>query len=206
MKRIGITGSIGSGKSTVSSLLRTRGFTVLDADAVAHEVSSQPDTLLEVARAFGPEYVSEHGLNRPLLAERVFSGEVQLERLNHIIHPKVRAHMIQLEREVSGLAVFHDIPLLFESGLETGFDATVMVDAPVELRLERVRQRSHLSDEQFLARDAAQMSPQEKRARANCVLHNDRDLATLEARLDGILEQLDLSVSSRLNMDDTDSD
>ena len=193
MQRIGITGSIGSGKSTVSSLLRTGGFTVLDADEVAREVSSGADVLLEIAQAFGPEYVSENGLNRPLLAERVFGDKVQLERLNSIIHPKVRARMAQLEREVEGRAVFQDIPLLFENALERGFDATVMVDAPAVLRLERVRARSQLTPEQFWAREHAQMPPKEKRARADWIIENTGTSEQLEREVARVLEGLGLS-------------
>jgi len=193
MRRIGITGSIGSGKSAVSSLLRARGFTVLDADKVAREVSSWAEVRLEVAQAFGPEYVSESGLNRPLLAERVFGDKAQLERLNLIIHPRVRAQMAQLERDASGSAVFQDIPLLFENGLERGFDATVMIDAPPELRLERVRARSQLTAEQFWAREHAQMPPQEKRARADWIIENSGTLEQLERELERVLEELGLS-------------
>ena len=193
MKRIGITGSIGSGKSTVSSLLRTRGFTVLDADEVAREVSSAPEVLLEVAQAFGPEYVTEHGLNRPLLAQRVFGDEVQLERLNRIIHPRVRARMAQIERKVEGRAVFQDIPLLFENGLEHGFDATLVVDAPVGTRLEWVGARSQLTPEQFWAREHAQMPPQEKRARADWIIENTGTLNQLEREVQRVLEGLGLS-------------
>jgi len=193
MQRIGITGSIGSGKSTVSSLLRARGFTVLDADEVAREVSSRADTLLEVAQAFGPEFVTEGGLNRPLLAERVFGDKDQLERLNSIIHPKVRARMAQLEREAEGRAVFQDIPLLFESALEHGFDATVMVDAPAELRLERVMKRSQLTPEQFWAREHAQMPPEEKRTRADWIIENSGTLDQLEREVAWVLEGMGLN-------------
>jgi len=193
MQRIGITGSIGSGKSTVSNLLRARGFTVLDADEVAREVSSQTDTLLEVVQAFGPEYVTQNGLNRPLLAQQVFGDKVQLERLNGIIHPRVRARMAQLEREAEGRAVFQDIPLLFENALEHGFDATLVVDAPVELRLERVRARSQLTPEQFWAREHSQMPPSEKRARADWVIENTGTLNQLEREVARVLEGLGLS-------------
>ena len=190
MKRIGITGNIGSGKSTVSSILRTRGFTVLDADEVAREVSSDPRILLEVSAALGPEYVTESGLNRPLLAERVFNDILALEKLNSIIHPRVRARMAQLEGGASGKAVFQDIPLLFENGLEHGFEATILVDAPVNTRLERVEKRSNLTPEQFWARENAQMSPQQKRARADWIIENTGTLQQLEREVTRVLEGL----------------
>ena len=193
MQRIGITGSIGSGKSTVSSLLRTRGFTVLDADEMAREVSNQPDTLLEVAQAFGPEFVTTNGFNRSLLAERVFGDKVQLERLNGIIHPKVRVQMAQLEEEAGGRTVFQDIPLLFENALEHSFDATVMVDASVELRLERVMKRSQLTPEQFWAREHAQMPPEKKRARADWIIENSGTLDQLEREVARVLGGLGLN-------------
>ena len=192
MKRIGITGNIGSGKSAVSSILRTRGFTVLDADEVALRVSSDPLTLLEVSEALGPQYVTERGLNRPLLAELVFKNALALETLNGIIHPKVRAQMSQLEGEATGATVFQDIPLLFENGLEHGFNATILVDAPIKTRLERVRKRSGLTAEQFWARENAQMSPQQKRARADWIVKNTGTLEQLEREVLRVLEGLDL--------------
>jgi dephospho-CoA kinase len=193
MKRIGLTGSIGSGKSTVANLLRARGIAVLDADAVAREVSSRADVVGEVKAKFGAEYVADHGLNRAKLAELVFNNPEARGQLNAIVHPKVREEMAmrqtQLEQDGTSMVV-QDIPLLFENGLEALFDAVILVDAPLELRVARVQARDLITREQILARDAAQMPALEKRQKTRFVLINDADEAHLERQLDQLLEVL----------------
>ncbi len=196
MLRIGLTGNIGSGKSTVARLLRERGIPVLDADVIAREVSSFPEVLKEVRDAFGPEYILEHGLNRPKVAELVFNNSDARAVLNGIIHPRVRSEMArqQAELEKSGaVAVVQDIPLLFENNLEALFDATVLVDAPLEVRVARVVARDGSSEDAVRARDAAQMPASEKRKRATVTLENDGDLGSLEAQLDAALEQIEFT-------------
>lgn len=195
MKRIGLTGSIGSGKSTVSRLLQARGVPVLDADAVARAVSSRAEVLEAVRVALGAEYVLEHGLNRPKIAELVFHDSSARARLNAIIHPRVRARMAALEDELrlSGAAVVvQDIPLLFENGLQTLFDATILVDAQLETRVMRVMARDGVTREQVLARDAAQMPSEQKRVLATYVLENDGAEAELEVQLERVLKALEL--------------
>jgi dephospho-CoA kinase len=195
VKRIGLTGSIGSGKSTVAKLLMKRGIPVLDADAVAREVSSSVGVLNEVSTVLGAEYVIDGGLNRPALAKLVFEHPEARSKLNAIIHPQVRAEMARREAqlEASGaMAAVQDIPLLFENGLERLFDATILVDAPLETRVSRVMKRDGLTREQILARDAAQMTAADKRARADFVLENDGDEANLKAQLEAVLQKLGL--------------
>jgi dephospho-CoA kinase len=192
VKRIGLTGSIGSGKSTVAKLLRARGIPVLDADAVARQVSSSREVLSQVSATFGAQYVLENDLNRPLLAKLVFDDPQARGKLNAIIHPRVRSEMarLQTELEASGArTVVQDIPLLFENHLQTLFDCTILVDAPLETRVNRVIARDNVTREQVLARDAAQMNPLEKRRLATFVLENDGDEAHLERQLEVILEK-----------------
>jgi dephospho-CoA kinase len=193
VKRLGLTGSIGSGKSTVARLLRARGIPVLDADAIAREVSSRADVLREVQAEFGQEYVLKDGLNRTKLAELVFQNPEARAQLNAIIHPKVRQEMLtrqaELERHGARIVV-QDIPLLFENGLETLFDAVILVDAPLELRVARVLARDQITREQVLARDAAQMPASKKRQKTPFVLENNGDEAHLAEQLDRVLEQI----------------
>lgn len=190
MKRIGLTGSIGSGKSTVARMLSQRGIPVLDADQVAREVSRDPRTLAEVSQAFGPEYVTPEGLNRPKVAELVFQNPQARETLNSIIHPRVRARMLELEQNLNSPVVVQDIPLLFEGGLDQTMDATIVVDAPLEQRIDRVMVRDGLTREQILARDQTQMPASEKRKRATFVIQNEASLEMLEAQLEYILDEL----------------
>jgi dephospho-CoA kinase len=195
MIRLGLTGSIGSGKSTVAEMLRSRGIPVLDADAIARQVSRDPGTLEAVSLEFGPEFVLETDLNRPKVAALIFNNPEARAKLNAIIHPRVRAEMTRLqtnlELEGAKLAV-QDIPLLFENGYEKLFDATILVDAPLEDRIARVQARDGLTREAILARDAAQMPANEKRLRATYILENDGDLAHLERKLVAVLERVEI--------------
>ncbi len=195
MKHIGLTGSIGAGKSTVAKLLREKGIPVLDADAVAREVSNSLEVRQAVRETFGAEFVLEQGLNRAKLSELVFAKPEARGQLNAIIHPRVRAQMtqLQLELEQTGVgSVVQDIPLLFESKLEPLFDAVILVDAPLETRLARVMARDGISKEAFLARDAAQMPASEKRIRAAVTLENAGDALGLSRQLEAAMVKLEL--------------
>jgi dephospho-CoA kinase len=196
VKRIGLTGSIGAGKSTVAKLLRDKGIPVLDADAVAREVSNSLEVRKEVSETFGAEFVLETGLNRAKLAELVFAKPEARAQLNAIIHPRVRFEMNRLQQQLekTGVAaVAQDIPLLFESKLEGLFDAVILVDAPLETRLARVMARDGISKEAFLARDAAQMPASEKRIRATVTLENSGDGLELARQLNTALVKLGLA-------------
>ncbi|MFC4453139.1 dephospho-CoA kinase [Deinococcus sonorensis] len=192
-RRLGLTGSIGAGKSTVAALLRARGLTVLDADAEARALGHDPDVLAEVTAQLGPQYVQDGALDRPALAALVFSDPPRREVLNRILHPRVRARMAAQEQAAAGRGevwVVQDVPLLFEGGLDAQMDHVLVVDAPAEVRQQRVQARSGLSAEAFQARDAAQLSPAEKRARASAVLDNSGSQEALERQLDEALRQL----------------
>lgn len=197
IRRLGLTGSIGAGKSTVARLLHARGLTVLDADEQARRVTEEPEVLAELEAAF-PGVVREGVLDRAALAARVFGDAEQVARLNAITHPRVRARMTALEAEAAARGeawVVQDIPLLFESRLEGTMDAVLVVDAPLEVRLERALARGGLSREDILARDARQLSGEEKRRRASFVLDNSGPPAELERQLDEALLQLGIPVS-----------
>lgn len=192
--RLGLTGSIGAGKSTVAGLLRGRGFTVLDADAVAREVSAWPEVRRDVAEQLGPQFVRAGELDRPALAALVFADPAKLGVLNSIVHPRVRKRMAELERAANGNWVVQDIPLLFENNLDSQMDATLLVDAPLETRLARVLARGGLTREQALARDAAQLPAQGKRRRASWILDNGGDFTALETQLDAALAALGVTL------------
>lgn len=191
-RRLGLTGSIGAGKSTVARLLRARGLTVLDADEQAREVTRDPAVLAEIEATF-PGVVRGGELDRAALAARVFGESARLAALNAIIHPRVRARMLALEQAAAARGeewIVQDVPLLFEGGLEAQMDAVLVVDAPLDLRVARVTRRSGLTAQEVLARDARQMSGEEKRKRATFVLDNSGDLPSLEAQVDAALAAL----------------
>ncbi|WP_261663727.1 dephospho-CoA kinase [Deinococcus sp. Marseille-Q6407] len=188
-RRLGLTGSIGAGKSTVAALLREAGLTVIDADALARSVTDDPEVLAELA-ALWPEVVSGQGaaaqLDRAALAARVFADPAQLAQLEALTHPRIRTATLQALRAAAERGeswVVQDIPLLFEKSLDQEMDAVWVVDAPLELRLTRLAQRSGLNREQALAREAAQWPPEQKRARADTVVENARSLPDLREQV-----------------------
>lgn len=192
--RIALTGGIGSGKSTVARLLEARGAVVVDADAIAREIvePGQP-ALVEIREAFGPEVVDDDGgLRRSRLAQIVFDDPEALARLNAITHPRIAARSAQLLASASSEAVVvYDMPLLVEQGPEalTGWDAIVVVDAPDEVRLERLVARG-VAREDGQRRMAAQVTRDARLAAADHVIDNAGDLASLERAVDGLWRSL----------------
>lgn len=194
LRRIGLTGSIGAGKSTVAALLRARGLTVLDADEQARLVTQDPEVLALLETRF-PGVVADGTLDRAALAARVFGDPAALADLNAITHPRVRTRMAALETQAAAHgapAVVQDIPLLFEGSLDAQMDAVIVVDAPLPLRVQRVMARSGLTEAEILARDARQLPPEQKRQRATVIIDNSGDHAHLEAQVDRALRQLGL--------------
>lgn len=191
-RRLGLTGSIGAGKSTVAALLRARGLTVLDADAEAREVTRDPAVLAEIGAAF-PGVVQGGRLDRAALAAAAFADPARLAMLNAIVHPRVRQRMLALEQAAAARGeawVVQDVPLLFESSLDAQMDAVLVVDAPLEVRVARVTARSGMTAEEVRARDARQLPAGEKRRRATLVLDNSGGLAELEAQVEAALATL----------------
>ncbi|GGR55410.1 dephospho-CoA kinase [Deinococcus seoulensis] len=194
VRRIGLTGSIGAGKSTVAALMRARGLTVLDADEQARLVTQDPEVLTLLDARF-PGVVVGGTLDRAALAAQVFGNPAALTDLNAITHPRVRTRMAALEDQAAARGervVVQDVPLLFEGSLHAQMDAVIVVDAPLPLRVRRVMDRSGLSEPEVLARDARQMPADQKRQRATVVIDNSGDHAHLEAQVDAALRQLGL--------------
>lgn len=191
----GLTGGIGSGKSTVAALLRERGIPVVDADELAREaVAAGSAGLEEVVAAFGPGVLASDGsLDRKRLAELVFGDAEARKRLNSITHPIVRRlsqeRFAELERRGAELAAY-DVPLLFEVGLDRALRPVVVVAAAESTQLARIAARGDLGEAEARARIAAQLPLGEKRARADYVLENDGTRSELAAQVDGLLEQL----------------
>jgi dephospho-CoA kinase len=176
MRIIGLTGGIGSGKSTVSEMLRELGAMVVDADEGARVVvqPGQP-ALADIRERFGDGvFAADGSLDREKLADVVFNDEQAREDLNAITHPRVRAWMaeqMQAASEAGAPAVVLDIPLLFESGLTAGLDEIVVVWAPVEKQFRRAVARGLRGDD-ARARIKAQMPIDEKRSQATVVIDN----------------------------------
>ena len=199
---IGLTGNIGSGKSTVARLLVERGAALIDADALAREATSDPKVLATIAEKLGEDLVKAGELDRAATAARVFADAEARATLNSIIHPWVRrvmaARVAALRtQDEPPRVILMDIPLLYENGLEAGLDAVIVVNAPLAVRAKRVGARSGLSEADVRARDSAQLPLEEKVARADFVLENSGDLEDLERQVKALWRGLNASAESR---------
>ncbi len=186
MRRIGLTGGIGSGKSTVSAMLADLGAHVIDADAIAREVVA-PGTegLAALVVAFGPDILALDGsLNRAALADRAFADESARQRLNAITHPRIAARTAELMRNIPDDAVLvHDVPLLVEVGLQDAYDMVLVVDAPDDVRVRRLLKRG-LDEQDARARIAAQATREQRLAVADVVLDNSGSLGDLREQVE----------------------
>jgi dephospho-CoA kinase len=184
--RIGLTGGIGSGKSTVAALLAQRGAQVVDADRIAREVV-EPGTpgLAAVVAEFGEGVLTADGaLDRPALAARVFADPAARARLDAVVHPLVRARAADLvARAPADAVVVQDVPLLVETGQAGSFDLVLVVETDVDTRVARLVDRG-LSAEDARARIASQATDEQRRAVADVVLRNDGDRAALAAEVE----------------------
>lgn len=188
MRVIGLTGGIGTGKSTVSRLLREMGVTVVDADEAARAVQAKgAEGLRLIVEEFGPEVLTPGGeLDRARLAGVVFEDPEARRRLNDIVHPLVRRWMAerQVEAEERGdPVVVLDIPLLYESRGDAAFDAVLLVYAPKELQVRRLVEQRGMTEQEALARIAAQMPIEDKRRRTPHVIDNTGSLDDLRAEV-----------------------
>lgn len=191
--RVGLTGGVASGKSTVSGILREMGAVVVDADEVARAVVA-PGTegLAAVVAEFGPEVLDDEGaLDRRAVAALVFDEESARRRLEAIVHPLVRAEGRRLEAAAPpGRIVVHDIPLLVESGQAGDFEAVVVVDVPEEVQLDRMVRDRGWSEEEARGRLAAQASREDRLAVATYVIDNTGSLAELRRRVEEVYAEL----------------
>lgn len=192
MKMIGLTGGIGSGKSTVAKLLAEHGFSVVDADQLAREVvePGQP-ALAELAEAFGQDVLLADGsLNRSELAARAFVDKERTELLNAITHPriqKLRERRFQEAKDVGSDAVVYDMPLLVEQGVDKNMDLTVVVDVDVEERIRRLVATRGLTEEDARRRIAAQVADAERLAAADVVIDNNGPVEALGEQVDQLV-------------------
>jgi dephospho-CoA kinase len=191
--RVGLTGGIASGKSTVSELLAGFGAVIVDSDKIAREVV-EPGTagLAQVVAEFGPSVLTESGaLDRAMVGEIVFADQGARERLNAIVHPLVGARSAELEEagRTAGKLVVNDIPLLVEVGYAPFFDEVIVVDVPVETQVERAIARG-MTEIDARARIAAQASREDRLAAATYVIDNTGTLDDLRKRVREIYDAL----------------
>ncbi|WP_339191272.1 dephospho-CoA kinase [Bacillus sp. FSL K6-1003] len=189
---IGLTGGIASGKSTVANMLIDKGITVIDADIIAKQaVERGMPAYRQIIDEFGEDILLENGdIDRRRLGALVFTNEQKRLALNSIVHPAVREEM--LKRRDESIAnqetfVVLDIPLLFESKLESLVDKIIVVSVTKELQLERLIKRNQLTEEEALSRIRSQMPLEEKVSRADNVIDNSGTLEETKQQLEEIL-------------------
>jgi len=191
--RVGLTGGVASGKSTVSAILAELGAVVIDADQLAREVVA-PGTegLAEVVAAFGEGVLTAEGeLDRPAMGAIVFADPEKRRVLESIVHPRVRDRAAEIEAAAPpGAVVVHDIPLLAETGQGNGFDAVVVVDVPAEVQVERMTGIRGMTREDARARIGAQATREQRREIATYVIENTGSLEDLRMEVERVLDEL----------------
>lgn len=193
-KTIGLTGSVATGKSTVSNLIQQAGIPLVDADVAARKVVEKgTDGLAEIVAYFGKDILLEDGtLNRAKLGEIIFRDKEKREKLNEITHPRVKDYMLnERERffEAGEKVVFFDIPLLFESHLESLVDQIIVVWTTPETELKRLMERNNLTKEEALARINSQMGIDEKAKKADFVIDNNESLEKTQKQVLTFIER-----------------
>ncbi|MGI6236899.1 MAG: dephospho-CoA kinase [Candidatus Excrementavichristensenella sp.] len=197
--RLGLTGGMGCGKSTVAGLLAGMGATVLDADAISRELTAPGGASLPAIRVhFGPEvFRSDGSLNRAALATRIFQDTKERRALEEIIHPTVQSELIariEAAEKAGARLLVLDVPLLFECGLDVLCDQVWVVTLPQDVQLLRIQARDGISREQAMTRIASQMPLAEKERRAHRVIDNNTSPAYLSADLERLYKGLIRSI------------
>lgn len=195
MKKVGLTGGIGSGKSTVARMLGGAGFAVVDADQIARDIMAPGSPVLdEVAAAFGADLIGDDGaLDRGELARRAFATKEDTQRLNAITHPAIRAESerrFAAAEEAGEQAVIYDMPLLVDLGLNQDMDLTVVVDVDKEERIRRLVDKRGLDEADARARMAQQIDDATRLAAADVVIDNNGPLEALEPQVAALIQKI----------------
>lgn len=201
MKLIGLTGGIGSGKSTVAELLVQEGWVLVDADRIARDIvePGQP-ALTELAEAFGQDILLPDGsLDRGLLASRAFASAEKTAVLNSITHPRIQEETqarFEAARQGGAEFVVYDMPLLVDKGLHKDMDATIVVDVDAEERVRRLVEYRGLEESDARRRIAAQIPDDVRRAAADFVIDNNGPREALDGQVAGVVEKLRVLLGS----------
>lgn len=191
MYLIGLTGGMGSGKSTVADCLRSNGIPVIDADVIAHKIMNEENTLDKIHEIFGKNVFDKDGsLNKVKFSSVLFTNTVKRKKLNEFVHPKVWTEMMnETEKYVTegSKVIFLDVPLLIESGWHTRVNETWLVKADYNERIERLRLRTNLSTEEIKKRIEIQMPESEKEEYADKIINNG---GTIEETEKQVIEEL----------------
>lgn len=197
MPHYGLTGGIGSGKSTVAAMFSDKGAFIIDADAISRELMEPgEETLQRVVAAFGEEILLDNGqLNRPHLASLIFANPAEREKLNAIVHPAVRERSQLLREEAvaqqgENATIIEDIPLLTETGQADRFDGVIVVCANEKVRLERLTTQRGILKEDALARIKAQASDEERAQIACWIIDNSGSREDTQHQVERVWQEI----------------
>ena len=194
---VGLTGSIGMGKSTVAAMFAQDGVPVFDADAVVHELQGPGGRLVPAIEAGFLGSTTANGVDRAKLGAQVFGDPVKLRQLEAIVHPAVaEARAVFLDDHTDAPLVVFDIPLLLEKGRSPDIDAVVVVSAPADVQRDRVLRRTGMTPEKFAQIMARQMPDAEKRTHADYIIETGTTLAATQARVREVIACLTASKGS----------
>ncbi|MCG2612043.1 dephospho-CoA kinase [Flavobacterium sp. SM15] len=189
-KIIGLTGGIGSGKSTIADYFRSLGVPVYIADEQAKKIMDEPEIVKKVQSIFDENVIENNSLNRKKIAELVFSAPEKLKQLNSIVHPEVKRHFLDWVRKHNKFPfVIKEAAILFESGSYIDCDRIILVTAPIDVRIQRVIKRDNVSKDQVMERVKNQWDEDKKIALSDFVIENI-DLENAKAKAQEILKVL----------------
>ncbi len=193
----GLTGGMGSGKSAAASILREMGYKVMDADQLGRDVTRKGQPLLRLlVKEFGIDIIRQDGeLDRKLLADICFGDREKTRRLNELVQTAIlcraceRAYKYKIKNKNRDKVLFFEVPLLFEAGWDKYVDEIWLVTAPEDLRVERIKKRDNLSEEQIRARIRLQMSEEEKMKMSDVIIENDEGIGKLRMELQKAIKE-----------------
>lgn len=188
---IGLTGGIASGKSTVSNFLKEKGFKIYDADIIAKEIMQKKEIIKSLIDIFGGEVYNENTLNREYIKKIVFNNKEKLNELNNLVHYEVFNYYKEIKSKIKkDEKVIFDIPLLFETKMDTLCDMTIVVAIDLDKQIERVMKRDNIDKELAIKIINSQMALEDKIKRATIVIENNGALEELKKNIDNVINSV----------------
>lgn len=192
MKVIGLTGGIGTGKTTVAEIFKNKGYGVYNSDQRAKELMTEDTELKhQIIQLLGEEsYLPNDELNRKFIAQKIFSNKELLKKQNALVHPAVAKDFLLWKEKQNKEFCIKEAAILFESGSYKQFDKVILVSAPLEIRIKRVKERDSASEEEIRKRIENQANQEELEKLADFVIENQSSLADLQMQIDKIIPEL----------------